>query len=79
MHKLTKQILLQFDKQTKRSNMTIIQEYLKRCAQEPGEIEGLLNTSQLDSDEYSDSEDGLDDDDEYYDEEIEQYRQQSNG
>lgn len=61
--KLTKDILLQFDKQTRMPAQALIAEYLKRCAQVPGSITDLLSSSS--SDEDSDG----DDDDDYYDEE----------
>ena len=38
------------------SSFALIQEYLNRCTQEPGEIEGLLPTHSSEDDDDTDSE-----------------------
>lgn len=42
--KLTKEVLHMFEESTRLSSVALIQEYLHRCSQEPGEIEGLLTS-----------------------------------
>ena len=43
--------MLQFEKQTKTSSIAIINEYLKRCDREPGDIYGLMSSSSEDQDD----------------------------
>lgn len=43
--RLTKEILLQFDKQTKVCSSSLIAEYLNRCELAPGSITGLISSS----------------------------------
>ncbi len=43
--KLTKEVLHAFEESTRMSSTSLIIEYLNRCAQEPGEGEGLLTSS----------------------------------
>ena len=38
---LTKALLLKFENETKMSSELLMQEYLRRCAQEKGETKGL--------------------------------------
>ena len=41
--KLTKDVLQEFEEQTRTRPRALIQAYLLRCEEEPGEIEGLLS------------------------------------
>ena len=65
--KLTKDVLHVFEEQTKTSSVALIREYLNRCDQEPGEIDGLLtegsseDSGRRSSSEPEDSEESSDD------------------
>lgn len=54
--RLSKEVLHHFEELTKMSSFALIQEYLNRCTQEPGEIEGLLPTHSSEDDDDTDSE-----------------------
>lgn len=59
--KLTKEVLHQFEELTRMSSSALIQEYLNRCNQEQGEIEGLLPTHSSGDDDDTDSDESSDD------------------
>ena len=74
--KLTKELLHQFEIQTRTTTATLIEAYLLKCAQEPGEIDGLITSEssanssrRSSSDESEDSYDQEDADGSGYDEE----------
>lgn len=66
--KLTKEVLHAFEETTRINPISLIEEYLLRCDQEEGDVEGLMSSgsdedssSDDDSDEDNSEEDGDDD------------------
>ena len=58
--KLTKEVLHAFEETTRINPISLIEEYLLRCEQEEGEVEGLISSGSDEDD--SSSEDDSDDD-----------------
>ena len=67
--KLTKEVLHAFEETTRINPISLIEEYLLRCDQEEGDVEGLISSGTSEEDDSSSDDD--DSDDENSDEENE--------